>query len=165
MPLSLLPAHDDHFAWMLGERDLEGLLLPAGAVDESAALRLIRSIAARARSAGRDACWMIVIDDEVVGLCGLKHPPTSDGLAEIGYNIFRDRRNLGYASQAISALIELSANELGVRCLTAETGIDNIASQRVLLRNDFVRTGMRKDSKDGELICWERLLALRPSKR
>lgn len=39
--------------------------------------------------------------------------------------------------------------------LSAETGVGNIASQRVLERNGFIRTGERIDAEEGPLICWE----------
>ncbi|ANB18513.1 GCN5-related N-acetyltransferase [Dokdonella koreensis DS-123] len=44
----------------------------------------------------------------------------------------------------------------GINALTAETGVDNAASQRVLVRNGFVQIGERLDDEDGALICWRR---------
>lgn len=40
------------------------------------------------------------------------------------------------------------------RNLTAETGIDNRASQMVLERDGFTRTGERTDPEDGDLYLW-----------
>jgi RimJ/RimL family protein N-acetyltransferase len=42
-----------------------------------------------------------------------------------------------------------------VALISAETGFENIASQRVLERNGFIRVGKRIDAKDGPLTCWE----------
>lgn len=41
-----------------------------------------------------------------------------------------------------------------MRALTAETSVDNPASQTVLARNGFRRVGEREDAEDGPLICW-----------
>src|SRR5579862_3209407 len=76
--------------------------------------------------------WLMVVDDEVVGLCSYKTPPTAEGLVEIGYGIAPQRRRLGYATQAAGLLIEAARNDERVRALTAETALANLASQRVL---------------------------------
>jgi len=99
---------------------------------------------------------MIVIDNEVVGLCGEKHAPDSDGMVEIGFGVASRRRGRGYATRAIAELIDIAARDMLVHRLMAETAVANIASQRVLERNAFVRTGTRSDPEDGELIVWHR---------
>jgi RimJ/RimL family protein N-acetyltransferase len=46
-----------------------------------------------------------------------------------------------------------------VALVSAETRVDNIASQRVLERNGFVQIGERVDAEDGPLICWQAMTA------
>lgn len=46
-----------------------------------------------------------------------------------------------------------------VGLVSAETSAGNVASQRVLERNGFVRTGERVDEEDGQLICWQAVIA------
>lgn len=54
-------------------------------------------------------------------------------------------------------IVAWACADLRVTAVTAETSVQNQASQRVLERNGFLRTGGRVDPEDGELICWRRL--------
>ena len=101
---------------------------------------------------------MIVIDNEVVGLCGPKQAPDSDGTVEIGFGVASSRRGRGYATRAVAELINIASRDILLHRLRADTATANIASQRVLERNAFVRTGTRSDPEDGELIVWHREL-------
>ena len=151
----LVEAEDRHFAWLLGELGApEGMCAPAGGVDEPAMLRLVRGFAAGLREQGCRAHWLIVDGDEVVGLCGFKRAPRS-GRAEIGYGIAAGRRGRSHASTAVALMLDAAA-ELGVATLTAETVTGNRASEVVLERNGFDRTGWRDDAKDGQLTLWAR---------
>lgn len=58
-------------------------------------------------------------------------------------------------TRAIGQLLEWARNDPRVALVSSETGVDNIASQRVLERNGFIRIGERIDAEDGPLICWE----------
>jgi RimJ/RimL family protein N-acetyltransferase len=145
----LLAAADAHFAWMLtGEGSFDGLRLPAGGVDQPGVLKYLR------RLAGALGSWLVIEDGEVAGLCGHKHAPTADGAVEIGYGIAAARRGRGLATRAVAAMLDLAAEDPRIRALTAETAADNIASQRVLEKNGFIRVGTRVDPEDGALILW-----------
>ena len=98
------------------------------------------------------AIWMIELKDgtHVGELCfkGL----SEDGNAEIGYGIAEDYQNSGYATEAVSALVDWAFNQPGVSCVTAETEETNIAAQRVLEKSGFVLTG--ETGEEGPLyIC------------
>lgn len=67
----------------------------------------------------------------------------------------RLRVRVGDAPRAIGQLLEWARHDPRVALVSAETGLENIASQRVLKRNGFIRTGERIDAEDGPLICWE----------
>jgi RimJ/RimL family protein N-acetyltransferase len=58
----------------------------------------------------------------------------------------------------VAAIVHLASADRAIEALTAETAVDNIASQRVLEKNDFVRTGHRIDEEDGEVIGWIKTL-------
>lgn len=76
----------------------------------------------------------------IVGDIGFMGPPGDDGAVEIGYSVVPERRRLGYASEAASALVEWAFRH-GVRAVVA--GVvdpDNTASIRVLERTGFHRT-------------------------
>ena len=155
----LFEADDQHFTWMLGgPAQTAGLRLPPGGVDDRSVIEWLQRLAARLRASNRVGVWMIVIDNEVVGLCGPKQAPDSDGTVEIGFGVASSRRGRGYATRAVAELINIASRDILVHRLRADTATANIASQRVLERNAFVRTGTRSDPEDGELIVWHREL-------
>lgn len=148
MAIVLIEATDAHFAWMLGGGAPQpGLRLPPGGVDAQSVLERVRR---------HVAIWLIVADSEVVGLCGYKRAPDKAGVVEIGFGIAPSCRRLGHATQAVGALVEATARSPSIRGLIAETAEGNVASQRVLTRNGFVKTGTRSDPHDGSLILWRR---------
>jgi RimJ/RimL family protein N-acetyltransferase len=130
------------------------LAIPPGGIDERHIVEHVRAIAAKLRKQSCHATWMVVANNEVVGLCGFHSPPSAEGNVEIGYNTAPNRRGLGHATAAVRAMLILAENDPAIHTITAETTIENIASQRVLERNGFVRTGQRLDPEDGELITW-----------
>lgn len=157
----LVPADDRHFAWLLGERSGTGeFRIPPGGVEEPAILVLVRGFADLLRRQGCHAHWLIVDGDEIVGLCGFKRAPEA-GRAELGYGVAASRRGRGHASTAV-ALVLHAAIPLAVTTLTAETVTGNRASEIVLERNGFARTGSRDDPDDGRLTLWERPLSSAP---
>jgi len=114
---------------------------------------MLADVAARVRESFSPASWLIVEDNEVVGLCSVTRPP-SGGVIEIGYGIAPTRQNRGIAGRAIRDIVAWARTSPEVQAIIAETGIPNLASQRVLERNGFVRVGERVDEEDGPLICW-----------
>ena len=95
------------------------------------------------------AIWMIERKDgtHIGELCfkGLSEA----GSAEIGYGIAEDYQGCGYATEAVSALVDWALKQPGVSCVTAETEESNIASQRVLQKSGFIPTG--KTGEEGSL--------------
>ena len=98
------------------------------------------------------AIWMIELKDgtHIGDLCfkGL----SEEGITEIGYGIEEDYQGCGYATEAVSALVDWAFRQPGVMCVTAETEASNAASQRVLSKSGFVPTG--ETGEEGPLfIC------------
>ncbi len=161
--MQLLEATDQHFAWLLGEAEApDGLHQPPGGIDEDSVLRIVRGLVEGLHQAGCRSHWLIVNGSEAVGSCGLKYPPSPSGTAEIGYGVAASRQRRGLAAEAVSLMLEEVARIGGVSVLSAETAEDNLASQRVLERNGFSRTGTRIDAEDGKLVCWEKSLRNKP---
>jgi len=77
--------------------------------------------------------------DRVGDLCfkGLK----SGGQVEIGYGLIDTYWNKGYATEAVGVIVKWALNQPGVKYVEAEAEPDNIASIRVLEKNNFVLTG------------------------
>ena len=98
------------------------------------------------------AIWMIELKDgtHIGELCfkGI----TENGAAEIGYGISAKYQGCGYATEAVSALVDWALKQIGVVCIQAETDESNTASQRVLEKAGFMPTGER--GEEGPLfVC------------
>ena len=94
-------------------------------------------------------------DGRAIGGVGFKGQPVG-GRVEIGYGLTPSARGDGYAAEAVVALVALAAGHRLSR-VVADTTLDNIASQRTL-----IRAGFRLVSADGELQQYEALLGVRP---
>jgi len=116
-------------------------------------LQMLADVASNVRATFLPASWLIVEDDEIVGLCSVTRAPI-DGVIDIGYGIAPSRQNRGIAGRAIGEVVSWARRAPNVIALTAETSPTNVASQRVLSRNGFVEVGERVDDEDGRLICW-----------
>ena len=90
-------------------------------------------------------------DGRAVGGIGFKGQPDG-GCVEIGYGLAPSARGHGYAAEAVVALLAMAADH-GVSRVIADTALDNIASQRTL-----IRAGFRLVRTDGELHYYEALL-------
>jgi RimJ/RimL family protein N-acetyltransferase len=115
---------------------------------------MLRELANHIRPQFAPAAWLIVENEEIVGLCSLTRVP-SDGVIDIGYGIAPSRQGRGHAKDAVAAIVEWARAEPRVTAVTAETSVQNLPSQRVLERNGFLRVGERTDTEDGDLICWK----------
>ncbi|GGE08479.1 MULTISPECIES: GNAT family N-acetyltransferase [Rhizobium] len=129
-------------------------LVPDSAIAPPEILGMLNRLATEINAEFSPSAWMIVEDGEIVGLCSIVRVP-QDGNIHIGYGVAPSRQGLGSTTRAIAQLLEWAWNDPRVALISAETGLENIASQRVLQRNGFIRTGERIDAEDGPLICWE----------
>jgi RimJ/RimL family protein N-acetyltransferase len=153
--VALLPVTDAHFAGFLGEGNSPlKLSQPPGGIDSPAVLRMLRGMVARLHQAGIDGHWLILDGNEVVGLCGYLRPPDAAKSVEIGYGTAPERRNNGYATKAISLLLQTANADPAVGTILAETSINNPASRLVLQRNRFTPAGTREDAEEGILDLW-----------
>ncbi|HZZ36539.1 MAG TPA: GNAT family N-acetyltransferase [Caulobacteraceae bacterium] len=151
-PLRLAEATDAHFTWMMGEAGpSERLTLPPRGVDQPWVLRWLRRTLP---TLGGSGSWLMIVDGEVVGLCGYKGPPDADGVVEIGYGVAPERRRLGYATRAVAELIKHARRDHRVSSLVAETATTNVPSQRVVEANGFTMAGRGADPDDGEMMVW-----------
>jgi [ribosomal protein S5]-alanine N-acetyltransferase len=65
--------------------------------------------------------------------------------ASIGYWVAQNRNGEGIASAAVAAAKRVGFRELELHRIQAETLVDNHASQRVLLKNGFMKFGVAPD--------------------
>ncbi len=74
-------------------------------------------------------------DGRAIGGLGFKGQPDG-GCVEIGYGLAPSARGHGYAAEAVIALLTM-ATDHGLSRVIADTTLDNIASQRTLIRAGF----------------------------
>ncbi len=116
---------------------------------------MLQGLAVTVRPHFAPAAWLIVEANEIVGLCSVMKVSIANAEIVIGYGIAPARRGRGAARRAIADVLTWARGDPRVALVRADTSIHNIASQRVLERNGFVRTGTRTDAEDGDMICWE----------
>lgn len=93
-----------------------------------------------------------------IGMLGTKGGPDAHRSVEIGYGFNPDVWGNGYTTEAVAALVDHLAT-IGLVTVTAETATTNLASQRVLEKNGFARSGTGWDEEDGDLILWKKIVA------
>lgn len=93
-------------------------------------------------------------DGRAVGQLGSKGTPSAAGELEIGYGLNPSSWGQGLATEAVGALVAHLHARPDVRTVTAQTALSNRASERVLEKLGFVRTGKGWDGEEGELTVW-----------
>ncbi|CAB4851468.1 unannotated protein [freshwater metagenome] len=88
-----------------------------------------------------------------IGGVGMLSAPDGDGSAEIGYGLVESARGQGHGGEAVVAVIRWAGSQ-GLRSIVAMTSPDNVASQRLLIRNGFARAGVIDGGDDGTLVRW-----------
>tara|TARA_R110002049_G_scaffold137350_1_gene297304 strand:- start:430 stop:900 length:471 start_codon:yes stop_codon:yes gene_type:complete len=149
----LVAMEDNDFSEMILGLPPRGLRLPDSPVAPVAVLETLRSLASSIAADFTPAAWMFVEDGEVAGICSVVKPYVEGGI-EIGYGVAPTRQRKGVTSRALAELLTWARNDERVHEVIAECNMDNTASQIVLARNGFVKTGQRVDEQDGNLICW-----------
>jgi len=92
------------------------------------------------QEAGVCAFYLLVDDDgAVLGRFNLYN--LADGSAELGYRVAEEAAGRGVATTTVRELCGLAASRHGLRILKAGTSDQNVASQKVLAKTGFVRTG------------------------
>jgi [ribosomal protein S5]-alanine N-acetyltransferase len=104
--------------------------------------------------------WSVVLLEKssrlAVGQMGFKNTPDEAGVIEIGYGVNPSKQGLGYATEAVTRLVDWSVMQPKVTRVTAECLESNLASNRVLEKSKFVQVGERADEEEGGLLkLWE----------
>lgn len=109
-----------------------------------------------------EADWVtgIVWDEDgrrSVGRAGFHGRPSPSGLVEIGYAIDPAFRRRGYATAALSALLDRAARESAVQTVRLSIGPDNAASLALASHFGFTQVGEQWDDEDGLEMVHERV--------
>lgn len=87
--------------------------------------------------------WIITLKDgdAKIGTCGFHCWSRETDEAEIGYDISDGYRNMGYASEALSAILEFAGTNMNLRKISAHIYPENTASVKTAEKAGFVRSG------------------------
>jgi RimJ/RimL family protein N-acetyltransferase len=88
-------------------------------------------------------------DGAVIGDAGFLGPPDATGAVHLAVVITELARGNGYATEAVTALLDWARTQDGLTCVLADTTRSNRASRRLL-----ERVGMHRVGEDGELIYY-----------
>jgi RimJ/RimL family protein N-acetyltransferase len=98
--------------------------------------------------------WVIIHKETsyAIGGIGFSGLPNEEGKTMVGYGLNTTYFGKGYASEALSGLIQWGFAHSGLKAIIADTPLQNEGSHRVLVKNGFFKT-----SRNEELIHWELL--------
>lgn len=99
--------------------------------------------------------FLLTSENRIVGSGCFKNSPDS-GAVEIGCGVADLYCGRGFATCGVELLVTEGFTKPEVNAITAETAVWNMASQRVMEKASFIRSGTRVDADDGPLICWRR---------
>lgn len=80
-------------------------------------------------------------DSCMVGDLCIIGQPNEDGEIEIGYGTYDAFQNRGYMSEMVGGMVEWAKTQPNVKAIIASTEKENIASFRVLEKNNFIENG------------------------
>lgn len=91
--------------------------------------------------------WLsLVIDhndsEQAIGLIGLKTRNLETGIADMGIMLDLSHGGKGYGSEALKSLIDHAFNQLDFHKISVTCSVNNIASQKMLEKNGFVKEGI-----------------------
>ncbi|GAB3571933.1 GNAT family N-acetyltransferase [Spirosoma luteolum] len=90
---------------------------------------------------------------QIVADAKFKGEPDETGTVEIGYGTYPARQRKGYMTEMVGGLVDWARTQPDIRRITADTHCENVASQRVLEKNDF-----HLFDRLEEMLWWERVL-------
>lgn len=95
--------------------------------------------------------WEIILKDENVSVGGIGFAglPDIDGKSMTGYGLDMRYHGRGLATEALAAMIQWGFNNPDLHTILADTPLLHTASQRVLIKNNFV-----EHMRDEVLIHW-----------
>jgi len=82
----------------------------------------------------------------IIGGTGIHHIDKRQGTATVGYWIAQKYWHKGYASEALSALLNFAFNKLKLRRLEAEVFVGNNKSKRLAKKFGFKEEGIRRQA-------------------
>jgi RimJ/RimL family protein N-acetyltransferase len=129
-------------------------IIPA-ALREAFEQTILPNAADRGKNYLYSTLWTMIskADNKMVGDLCFMGEPNDSGEIEIGYGTYDEFRQKGYMTEAVGGMIQWAERQPGVYAVLASTEKDNSASWKILVKNNFRRTGETET-----LIHWKRIL-------
>lgn len=80
-------------------------------------------------------------ENKMIGDLCIVGEPNVDGQIEIGYGTYDEFQGRGFMTELVGGIIEWARTQLKVKAIIASTEKTNIASFKVLQKNNFVKIG------------------------
>jgi ribosomal-protein-alanine N-acetyltransferase len=93
---------------------------------------------------GKGINWGITFADEpekIIGIIGYYRMKPEHYRAEVGYMLFPEYSGKGIVSEALQKVVEYGFNDMKLHSIEAILDPENKGSERVLLKNGFVKEG------------------------
>lgn len=83
--------------------------------------------------------WTVIdsVSNCMIGELCFKGNPNELGEVEIGYGTHSEFENKGFMTEAVGGIVDWAFEQENVNCIWAETDPKNLASQKVLINNNF----------------------------
>lgn len=78
-------------------------------------------------------------NDKLISLIGFYRIQNEHYRSEIGYMLLPEYQNKGYITEAIQTLLDFGFTQMGLHTVEAIIDPENIASEKVLLKNGFLK--------------------------
>lgn len=91
--------------------------------------------------------WIVCLKDnpKAIGIVGFYRLKPEDYRAEIGYMLLPEYHGQGIVTEAVERLIQYGFTDMQLNSIEAVIAPDNVASQRVVLKNHFVQEAFFKE--------------------
>ena len=104
---------------------------------------LIPNVADTSKNYLYSTLWTAIskFDNKMVGDICIVGEPNADGEIEIGYGTYPEFQGRGFMTEAVGGIIKWTKSEPKVLSIIASTEKENIASGKILKKNNFVKIG------------------------
>ena len=104
---------------------------------------ILPNVADESRNYLYSTLWTAISEAEnkMVGDLCIVGEPNADGEIEIGYGTYDEFQNKGFMTEIVSGIIDWAKNQSTVKSIIASTDKTNIASFKVLEKNNFIKIG------------------------
>jgi [ribosomal protein S5]-alanine N-acetyltransferase len=100
--------------------------------------------------------WAITTkeDDKLIGMIGFYRMKPENYRAEVGYILSPEFHGKGIITEALEKVIQFGFEEMGLNSIEAVIDPENFGSEKVLLKNNFVKEGHFKEHTffDGKFL-------------